>query len=203
MKKVYLVTPIYEGVKGLDFSVDIEFPSEKEAKKYGDENFPDIYKIDEVVKDRKLLFIDIMGRIPYGTKFRFELGKNDFKTISFNEDPELPHLDEIYSYWVRKGFILPYLRPLSSMTEEEIEELDEMSFQTKTGSFKNYIHLTPNFTGFLGKVKFDPKTASPEISGICIADVIRYINWLNEHHFDYRGLIEKGLAIEAPKDMYV
>ena len=29
-----------------------------------------------------------------------------------------------------------------------------------------------------------------------------YIDWLNAHHFDYRGLIEKGLALEAPKGMY-
>ena len=28
------------------------------------------------------------------------------------------------------------------------------------------------------------------------------IDWLNAHHFDYRGLIEKGLALKAPKDMY-
>lgn len=28
------------------------------------------------------------------------------------------------------------------------------------------------------------------------------IDYLNSHHFDYRGLIEKGLALEAPKDMY-
>ena len=28
------------------------------------------------------------------------------------------------------------------------------------------------------------------------------IDWLNAHHFDYRGLIEKGLALEAPEDMY-
>lgn len=27
-------------------------------------------------------------------------------------------------------------------------------------------------------------------------------DWLNEHHFDYRGLIEKGLALPAPKGMY-
>ena len=27
-------------------------------------------------------------------------------------------------------------------------------------------------------------------------------NWLNEHHFDYNGLIEKGLAFEAPEEMY-
>ena len=28
------------------------------------------------------------------------------------------------------------------------------------------------------------------------------IDWLNAHHFDYRGLIEMGLALEAPEDMY-
>lgn len=27
-------------------------------------------------------------------------------------------------------------------------------------------------------------------------------DWLLAHHFDFRGLIEKGLALEAPKDMY-
>lgn len=30
----------------------------------------------------------------------------------------------------------------------------------------------------------------------------KVIDWLNEHHFDFRGLIEKGLALEAPEDMY-
>lgn len=28
------------------------------------------------------------------------------------------------------------------------------------------------------------------------------IDWLLAHHFDYRGLIKKGLALQAPKDMY-
>ena len=27
-------------------------------------------------------------------------------------------------------------------------------------------------------------------------------DWLNEHHFDYRGLIPMGLALESPEDMY-
>jgi len=31
---------------------------------------------------------------------------------------------------------------------------------------------------------------------------INSIDWLNAHHFDYRGLIEKGLAIEEPERMY-
>ncbi len=29
-----------------------------------------------------------------------------------------------------------------------------------------------------------------------------HIDWLNAHHFDYRGLIEKGLALEAQDGMY-
>lgn len=29
-----------------------------------------------------------------------------------------------------------------------------------------------------------------------------WVDWLNAHHFDYRGLIEKGLALEAPEGMY-
>ena len=28
------------------------------------------------------------------------------------------------------------------------------------------------------------------------------IDWFNAHYFDYRGLIGKGLALEAPKGMY-
>lgn len=33
-------------------------------------------------------------------------------------------------------------------------------------------------------------------------DAWTYVDWMNEHHFDYRGLIKKGLALEAPEDMY-
>jgi hypothetical protein len=34
-------------------------------------------------------------------------------------------------------------------------------------------------------------------------DTIIKFDWLNKHHFDYRGLIESGLALEAPEGMYV
>jgi len=30
----------------------------------------------------------------------------------------------------------------------------------------------------------------------------RCLDWLNSRHFDYRGLLERGLALEAPEDMY-
>lgn len=28
-------------------------------------------------------------------------------------------------------------------------------------------------------------------------DIVGILDWLNKHHFDYRGLIEKGLAIDC------
>lgn len=47
-----------------------------------------------------------------------------------------------------------------------------------------------------------------ECERVALAEVYRpeaisiVFDWLNAHHFDYRGLIEKGLAIEAPEGMY-
>lgn len=39
-------------------------------------------------------------------------------------------------------------------------------------------------------------------SGIWLSDINKVIDWLNKYHFDYRGLIEKSLALEAPEGMY-
>jgi hypothetical protein len=67
--------------------------------------------------------------------------------------------------------IKPYLRPMSSMTEEEFKEYKS-----------TWVYL-----------KHEPYT--------CVQSVESY-DWLNANFFDYRGLIEKGLALEAPDDMY-
>ena len=57
--------------------------------------------------------------------------------------------------------IYPYLRPMSSMTDEEFEEFYDIGEDNQ----------------------YDLDT--------------QQIDWLNAHHFDYRGLIEKDLAIEV------
>ena len=71
--------------------------------------------------------------------------------------------------------IKPYLRSMSTMTEMEKQQFNLLSMN----------RIVPD--GF-GK---DVQMYS-----------IKCIDWLNAHHFDYRGLIEKGLALEAPRGMY-
>ena len=67
----------------------------------------------------------------------------------------------------------PYLRPMSSMTKEEEKEYINIDNLSYTCPM-DYAHF-PAF---------------------------KRIDWLNAHHFDYRGLISKGLALEAPEGMY-
>ena len=80
---------------------------------------------------------------------------------------------------------------MSSMTEEEFTKLKEYSElkydQLDLASFQNGDYKCLDF--YLNEVP----------SGI----VIRVFDWLNSHHFDYRDLIQMGLAIKAPKDMYI
>ena len=76
--------------------------------------------------------------------------------------------------------IKPYLRPMSSMTEEEKEYIKNRWCYEDWGDIYN----------FLNHYQIDA------------GDAYSFTDWLNEHHFDYRGLIEKGLALEAPVDMY-
>ena len=65
--------------------------------------------------------------------------------------------------------IKPYLRPMSSMTEDEINEFI----------------LISDTVLWLGNKR-----------STCMLS-IEQINWLSAHHFDFLGLIPKGLAIEV------
>ena len=67
--------------------------------------------------------------------------------------------------------VKPYLRPMASMTEEERNEYNEYFFHGAS------IGLMSN-----------TETA------------YELIEWLNKNHFDYRGLIEMGLAIPVTKE---
>ena len=89
-------------------------------------------------------------------------------------------------YGVPVEFIKPYLRPMSSMTEEEREELSDYLCE-KVMPDKIGITIPPN--PIQGK-------------GIPFMWMSDCMDWLNKNMFDYRGLIKKGLALETTKNMY-
>lgn len=119
-------------------------------------------------EDKELLLKDLCSRLPYGVKVQYK----DFKSIDMHN---------INAYTVNGTydveFCKPYLRSMSSMTEEEKKEFETLGWRVD--------ELDDNFPW-------------PDST----LNVIKGIDWLNAHHFDYRGLIEKGLALEAPKGMY-
>ena len=116
-------------------------------------------------EDKELLLKDLCARLPYGV----------YVHIRHKEvEPCYGKLTPIDIQWFidsKIEDIKPYLRPMSSMTDEEIHEFSVLGVG---------IHL---FKG-------------PLIPSYGTLD------WLNKKMFDYRGLIEKGLALEAPKYMY-
>ena len=73
--------------------------------------------------------------------------------------------------------IKPYLRPMSSMTEEECIELGNIE-----ATIENVPEVIPNVPYYI-EVAYS-----------------KQIDWFNAHHFDYRGLIEKGLAIAVTEE---
>jgi hypothetical protein len=68
---------------------------------------------------------------------------------------------------------LPYLRPMSSMTEEERLKYCETT-DWRYVDDDHYEHF----------------------------ETLETFDWLLANHFDFRGLIPMGLALEAPEDIY-
>ena len=84
-------------------------------------------------------------------------------------------------------YINPYLRPMSSMTEEERKELSKRYNWRING----VIQIRHHSDGYWD----DDTECSTE-------DYLWLFTWLLKNHFDFMGLIPKGLALEAPEDMY-
>jgi hypothetical protein len=128
-------------------------------------------------EDRELLLKDLSARFPYGVICKVEFKDSEgwkaqnmsLKGVFINECYFTTDIGSIYS----KEF-KPYLRPMSSMTEEELKtfyRIEDMEHPVIWNIPQSNWHFS--------------------VDGI---------DWLNAHHFDYRGLIEKGLAIAVTEE---
>ena len=114
-------------------------------------------------EDKDLLIKDVSARLPYGIICRFTISTHEYRDVKITSE-NIEWFNNNVDFFDLK----PYLRPLSSMTEEEEKEyadIDNRSYSCP----KDYAHIP----------------ASDRI------------DWLNKHFFDYRGLIEKELAIKV------
>lgn len=125
-------------------------------------------------EEKRLLLIDLCARLPYETLVQYE-GKEWLVTgyghgrvsllpgVFSSAGGPCPLVEEVR----------PYLRPMSSMTEEEFIRYSE----TREWKYVDNDHYE-------------------------YFDTLETFDCLNKHHFDYRGLIDKSLAIVAPEEMY-
>ena len=132
-----------------------------------------------IQKETQLLLIDLCARLPYDPRVYV--------------DENLPRLKlgaatRVWEYIAVDKPCKPYLRPMSSMTEEEAVEVDSMGFAYWTTMINNDLRSR------------GPMSLLDAI--ITHHKMVKLIDWLNAHHFDYRGLIPMGLALEAPEGMY-
>ena len=136
-------------------------------------------------EDKELLLKDLCARLPYGVIVGYSTKDNPNTLDKIGEIIYIDMRFGMIQMQIESGisyglppseFIKPYLRPMSSMTEEERNEYLSIKMQ--------------------------------EMERVALAEVYRpeaiseIMDWLNKHHFDYCRLIEKGLALEAPKGIY-
>ena len=121
-------------------------------------------------EDKELLVRDLSARLPYGV----------ICDVSDDIIHECYTLDGLTKGGCEFGFVFygfnsfdikPYLRSKDSMTEIERDEYHRLQHDVW------HSDMTPTYY-----------------------DSIKSIDWLLEHHFDYRGLIHKGLAIKVTDD---
>lgn len=130
-------------------------------------------------EQKELLFKDLCARLPYRVKGQY-LNSDDpllrAATISYGS------LDKSDGM-VMDGSLVPWLFPPSSMTEEQ-----------KYDFYCRFIENDCNFDDFK---EFYLDNGMWHKLLTSLDDIGAIIDWFHKNHFDYRGLIPMGLAIDA------
>lgn len=137
-------------------------------------------------EDKELLVKDLCARLPYGVKCCIYNFGGD--TIRIKEDilwsVQGDNILTLKSYVEKREAymyhqIKPYLFPLSSMTVEQMCKVQNLLPDNCEISFKNQ------------KITFYDE------GNIQLEQLEKVFNFFNLYHIDFRGLIPKGLAIDA------
>ena len=131
-------------------------------------------------EDKELLLKDLCARLPYGVKCKYYdccEGAYDEGTIRGFERHEYMEIDGVC---IHVEEVKPYLFPLSSMTEEQKNQLTEI-WDADMNKALDYA-----ISGEEGLSDLFKLSAAKKV-----------INWFIKNHFDFQGLIPKELAIDC------
>ncbi len=143
-------------------------------------------------EEKELLLKDLCARLQYKLhcrvfKLNGDIKENDdvlYGVVGDNVMTLKSDKDECLMYYQIK----PYLRPLSSMTEKEFLTIYDMcwpkdlEFKSSYGSYWRDFKTNKYIPDFMYNSN--------------------QLDYLTSHHFDYRGLIPMGLALNATENMY-
>jgi len=150
-------------------------------------------------EEKQLLTKDICARIPYDLKVNYAdkvydvLGYTNNKLIIV-----LPFMSNLEGHPVET--CKPYLRSMSSMTEEEKLELLEVI--VGKDAIKYFQVLPDGSIDNTDAAYQDLNNFTIHWINFNVVNITFYLDWLNKKKFDYRGLIPMGLALPAPEGMY-
>ena len=135
---------------------------------------------NKMTANQKLVYADLCGRLPFGVKCAVYF-KNPRKDgfngyITELNTYLLEELEDLESTEVKE--IKPILRRLVDMTEEEQANLRKVAHEKDEKLYLEAINRS--------------KMGDGSMRGKVITHFAA--DWCNAHHFDYRGLIDKGLA---------
>lgn len=141
--------------------------------------------------ERELLFLDLCARLPYDVYVYVEIDydvdyefHSEYNTVDFPAWILEANTDE-------KTLHLVLCDENDDKNEYFQEQFDNQ--WVDISEVKPYLRPLSDMTE-MESVFYNVK--------FLFIKAVEQIDWLNKHHFDYRGLIEKGLAIAAPKEIY-
>lgn len=131
-------------------------------------------------EDKELLLRDLCARLPYGIKASYYGAEEERETWDEIEGITLDGYVDIGQYILPIESIKPHLFPLSSITKEQLFEVQEILGKDEIEVDDGFLHI----------INSDRNT-------ITYLELLALLEWFYKNHFDIDDIIPKGLAIDA------
>ena len=129
-------------------------------------------------KNKELLLKDICGGLPYDIKVLYnnKVYSIDYVSAIYEEIK----LDNRDNYTLNISEVKPYLFPLSSITKEQLFEVQEILGKNEIEIKDSFLHIVDS-----------------NRNTISYSEITTLLEWFYKNHFDINNLIAMKLAIDA------